>query len=135
MRKAIKNEKMKFKYKVTLLKHWGSEKLKIMRGIATNIFETLVNLEYISISNNHIEELNSNLFHGLVNLKSIFLDRNEIKELHPNLFKELIKLKYFDFSHNKIEKLATNLFDGLLNLRFDSNNLANCKNIDDDDYI
>lgn len=41
MRKAIKNEKMKFKYKVTLLKHWGSEKLKIMRGIANNIFETL----------------------------------------------------------------------------------------------
>jgi hypothetical protein len=41
MKNAIKNEKNKFKYRVTLLKHWGSEKLKVMRGIANNIFETL----------------------------------------------------------------------------------------------
>lgn len=41
MKNTLKNEKMKFKYRVTLLKHWGSEKLSNMRRIANLVYDKL----------------------------------------------------------------------------------------------
>jgi Leucine-rich repeat (LRR) protein len=89
-------------------------------------------IQYLSLRSNKIKVLEPHVFDELVELKWIYLRQNEIEEiLHP-IFAKNKKLEYVNLSTNKIQTLHPNLFDGLPRLEevlFSSNPTIN-KNFD-----
>ncbi len=86
--------------------------------ILKNIFNVeLKMIQYLDLSHNNIKVLEPHVFDELVELKWISLSGNEIEEiLHP-IFAKNQKLEFVHLSHNKIQTLHPNLFDGLLKLK------------------
>jgi hypothetical protein len=82
--------------------------------ILKNIFTVdLKMIQYLGLVQNKIKNLEPHVFDELVELKWIDLAGNEIEEiLHP-IFAKNKKLEYVDLSFNKIHTLHPNLFDGL----------------------
>ncbi len=101
--------------------------------IPKNIFTVeLKMLQYLSLERNKIKVLEAHVFDELVELKWIDLRQNEIEEiLHP-IFAKNKKLEYISLFTNKIQTLHPNLFDDLPELeevRFSGNPTIN-KNFD-----
>jgi hypothetical protein len=101
--------------------------------IPKNIFTVeLKMIQYLGLYNNKIKILEAHIFDELVELKWIDLKWNEIEDiLHP-IFAKNKKLEYISLSTNKIQTLHPNLFDGLPRLeevRF-SRNPKNIKKFD-----
>lgn len=81
-----------------------------------NIFKCLKNLRSIGFSNNKIKELYPNLLNGLTNLVSICFGKNKIKQIDQNFFKQSVKLESIHFEDNQINELYPDQFSGLSNL-------------------
>jgi hypothetical protein len=79
-----------------------------------NIFTVeLKMIQYLSLWSNKIKVLEAHVFDELVELKWIMLAGNEIEEiLHP-IFAKNKKLEFAELSDNKIQTLHPNLFDDL----------------------
>jgi hypothetical protein len=97
--------------------------------VPKNIFTVeLKMIQYLNLSSNKIKVLEPHFFDELVELKWIYLGGNEIEEiLHP-IFSKNKKLEYISLSENKIHTLHPNLFDGLPKLedvRFSGNPTIN----------
>jgi hypothetical protein len=82
--------------------------------ILKNIFTVeLKMIQYLFLGSNKIKVLEPHVFDELVELKWIYLARNEIEEiLHP-IFAKNKKLEFVSLDFNKIHTLHPNLFDGL----------------------
>jgi Leucine-rich repeat (LRR) protein len=85
--------------------------------ILKNIFTVeLKMIQYLGLNSNKIKVLEAHVFDELVELKWIYLARNEIEDiLHP-IFAKNKKLEFVSLDFNKIQTLHPNLFDGLLKL-------------------
>jgi Leucine-rich repeat (LRR) protein len=99
--------------------------------IPKNIFTVeLKMIQYLSLERNKIKTLEAHVFDELVELKWIDLRQNEIEEiLHP-IFAKNKKLEYISLSTNKIQTLHPNLFDDLPRLEevwFSSNPIVDKK--------
>jgi hypothetical protein len=105
--------------------------------VLKNIFTVeLKMIQYLDLSWNKIKVLEAHVFDELVELKWIYLAKNEIEEiLHP-IFAKNKKLEFVDLSCNKIQTLHPYLFDGLprleevqfsgnptINKKFDQSNM------------
>ena len=60
----------------------------------------MINLEYLDLSNNRLQHLDSAVFSGLVNLQVIDLGGNRLQYLHPDTFIGLPKLQQLYLSKN-----------------------------------
>ena len=63
-------------------------------------FENMTNLEYLDLSYNRIEHVESAVFSRLVNLKYIGLQGNSLQYLHPDTFLGLPNIQQLYFSNN-----------------------------------
>jgi hypothetical protein len=57
-------------------------------------------LEYLALSHNRLEYLDSSLFSGLVGLNYIFLNGNKLQYVHPDTFLGLQNLQYLSLYNN-----------------------------------
>ena len=81
-------------------------------------FDSLVNLEYLSLALNRISNLdNADLFRNLLNLKELNLSSNFIEILNGNFLRNLNKLVTIDLSSNGIFLVKNYSFNSLANLK------------------
>ncbi|CAF0840373.1 unnamed protein product [Brachionus calyciflorus] len=80
------------------------------------IFENLINLSHLEITDCSIEDFEKNTFFGLKNLKKLDLSGNSLEEINKEVFKGLDSLEILDLSNNEISCLETNNFIYLKNL-------------------
>jgi Leucine-rich repeat (LRR) protein len=86
-----------------------------------NSFNSLKNLEHLSIGNNKLEHLPTNLFKELAQLKQLHLpELTSLKEqeLDANLFVGLKKLEILQLDQNRFDNFPENFFDDLTSLQF-----------------
>ncbi len=70
-------------------------------------------IQYLDLGNNNLKIIEAHVFDELVELKWINLAENKIEEiLHP-IFAKNKKLEYIDLNHNQIRSLHPKIFDGL----------------------
>jgi hypothetical protein len=87
-----------------------SSNIPILRNIFT---VELKMIQYLDLNSNKIQNLEPHVFDELVELKWISLSGNEIEEiLHP-IFAKNKKLEFADLSCNKIRSLHPNIFEYL----------------------
>jgi Leucine-rich repeat (LRR) protein len=82
----------------------------------------------LSLVQSNIKKLEAHVFDELVELKWIDLKGNEIEEILYPIFAKNKKLEYVDLSFNKIRSLHPFIFDGLSKLesvRFERNSTIN----------
>ena len=82
-----------------------------------NIFNTLSNLNWLSLKNNRLGRLDERLFTGLMQLKHLDLDNTQQIELHENLFHDLVNLEKLSIMNNKLQQLNSSLFSNLTKLQ------------------
>jgi hypothetical protein len=91
------------------LRFWNSS-IPILKNI---FFVEMKMIQYLGLEQNKIKVLEAHVFDELVELKWINLVDNEIEEiLHP-IFAKNKKLEFVNLSLNKIRTLHPNLFDDL----------------------
>ncbi len=83
-------------------------------------FMYLLNLEYLHLSNNHIDIVNTGIFEYMPSLYLLDLSFNYIRNVPPFCFRPLTSLHTLDLSSNKIEMLHTYSFINMkyLNISF-----------------
>jgi len=74
-------------------------------------------IEYLSITENHLQVLPDNLLTGLTNLKAVNLADNQLPVLPANLFTGLRNLQAINLSDNLLSELPPFLFFKLASLR------------------
>lgn len=77
-------------------------------------FAGLRQLNYLKLSDNHIQTIEKNAFKGLTGLKDLYLDYNLISEIHEEAFKECNSLNALDVSNNDIRDFPARGLSSLL---------------------
>uniref|UniRef100_A0A3Q3X4F6 LRRCT domain-containing protein n=1 Tax=Mola mola TaxID=94237 RepID=A0A3Q3X4F6_MOLML len=98
-----------------------ADKVLLLHGnkletLTPDMFEGLVNLLQLDLSQNNLGKLSSDAFNGLNKLLSLNLGRNFIKKLPPTIFSSLTELKQLGelfLNDNKLQSLPDNIFHGL----------------------
>ncbi|XP_023234976.1 slit homolog 1 protein-like [Centruroides sculpturatus] len=85
--------------------------------IPSGFFKELHNLTEINAHYCSIYSLEEDVFSDLINLKYVDLDLNNIEQLPPNLLRNNKLLTQFSCSFNKISTLPAKIFHGLSELR------------------
>lgn len=88
-----------------------------IRHLPEKIFNSLVRLEFLSLSDNFLEELPEKIFWELANLEILELHNNRLETLPRHLFQGLFQLKKLYLFKNKLQVLPSALFNGLLELQ------------------
>jgi Leucine-rich repeat (LRR) protein len=83
-----------------------------------DLFNGLVNLTLLNLSDNRIMSLPDGIFQNLINLKELNLSSNLISELTSSLFNSLVSLEDLDLNRNKLTTIPKGLFDNLISLKF-----------------
>ncbi len=78
-----------------------------------NVFDPMIHLTELRISNNKIVELDERLFIHLGKLTQLNLDNNSITSMKQNVFDPWIHLTELRISNNKIVELDERLFGNL----------------------
>ncbi|XP_030843365.1 insulin-like growth factor-binding protein complex acid labile subunit [Strongylocentrotus purpuratus] len=89
-----------------------------------SVLDTLVGLEYLSLSSNSLNGLIPRTFQNLTSLTRLLLEKCGIIELPVGLLKNLASLRYLYLTHNNIKVLSASHFFGLQSLGtvlFDNN--------------
>lgn len=81
-----------------------------------NVFDTLENLEELSLGSNRIEYLDQKIFSKLRKLRSLDLQRNKLAQLDVDTFNSNVNLQFLYLSFNKLTRLKLGIFDPLKNL-------------------
>lgn len=84
--------------------------------IPDNLFEDLVNVEWIDLSDNKIS-MAFDIFLTFLNLKGIDLSTNGLKSIHPHLFLDLKNLEFLNLMENDIRGIENITFIDLESLR------------------
>lgn len=90
-------------------------------------FETLENLEKMSLWSNQLEVIGKDDFRGLTKVKVLDLLGNKIQTIHSDAFISLSNLTFIGLNKNQFRELPEGLFRGNLNLeeaRFMFNNIS-----------
>lgn len=80
----------------------------------------------LTCSHCSILEIDNNAFNSLENLQQLSLDNNKLKEVKAAWFERLSSLTYLDLNHNQIEKIEPEVFrlsPDLVDLRLSGNKL------------
>jgi Leucine-rich repeat (LRR) protein len=84
-----------------------------------NWFSTyFMKIEYLDLSQNHIEVIEEKALDNLVNLIWLNLESNELKVLHSFEFRNNKKLEYINLNNNQIDKINRRTLSNLKNLKF-----------------
>ncbi|XP_063224159.1 chaoptin-like isoform X2 [Bacillus rossius redtenbacheri] len=75
-------------------------------------FNTITEVENITLRSNQIKDIEINVFKNLKNLMIMDLSKNEIKFLHSDLFIKT-QLEYLNVSHNKLVRVSPAFFMSL----------------------
>lgn len=78
----------------------------------------LLSLRRLDLSNNHLEALKSMCFSCLINLEELKLEANELRNLDSNCFFGLKNLKLLSLERNKIDNINLKVFDTLNELTY-----------------
>lgn len=91
--------------------------------IEPRTFSQLINLDYLSLSFNSIDQLDENLFLPLAKLKKLHINHNNLEELSNNLFNTTFQLQELLIDHNKLSFLPeiTNDFSRLTKVTVEGN--------------
>ena len=99
--------------KVKSLDIMWNEDIKILKS---NTFVWLDNLEYLSLSDNDINNIELWAFNWLSSLKRLYLNQNQINTLSKWLFDWLTSLEELNLRLNKIDNIEDGIFSRLSNL-------------------
>ncbi|MEI6243163.1 MAG: leucine-rich repeat domain-containing protein, partial [Chlamydiota bacterium] len=88
-----------------------------IKHIPTNIFQRLIQLQWIDLCYNQIQVLPPTLFQGLIQLRMLCLHYNQIQVVPPPLFQGLIQLQALYLYNNQIQHIDPTTFQGLIQLR------------------
>lgn len=78
----------------------------------------LASLQYLDLSGNGLETIESKAFGNLPVVFELKLDNNRIKEIMPAAFGGLLQLINLTLSHNELARISGETFNGLVSLRF-----------------
>ena len=92
-----------------------------LKTLHDHIFSTLVKLESLLISNNHISEISHLSFHGLQSLQILKLNSNKISDLSTNLLISISNLTELDLSNNNLIYTSFETFKKLSHLSLNGN--------------
>lgn len=79
--------------------------------------QKLTSLQYLNLSGNRINGIESRAFGNLPNLFQVKLDKNEITEISPFAFEGLLQLINLTLSRNQIAAVTSEAFKGLVSLQ------------------
>ncbi len=85
----------------------------IKTGVFTKDYSFLT---YLNLNKNQINEIKKDAFAELVNLEWISLTDNNLRELSENIFEKNGKLKFIRLSKNQIHSIVPDFFEPLTNL-------------------
>ena len=90
----------------------------IVKFIPNSLFETFINLEYLSINTgNKFETMKREYLRNATKLKSLNIFRNSLQTIEGNVFSEAKTLEHINFESNQIESIHKAAFNGLPNLK------------------
>jgi len=75
--------------------------------ILTGTFENMKRLDYLDLSNNKLQCVDSAVFSDLFNLKYVDLSANHLQYLHPNTFLSLPNIKHLHLKRNRYLQIPT----------------------------
>lgn len=98
--------------------------------IQEDTFSNLLFLEEISLSNNHLQEIQQGAFRNLPKVRMINLSHNKLRKIHPGTFERVPELEILDLSGNRLRNLPWKNISWLTSLRVLrlGGNLWNCSN-------
>lgn len=76
-----------------------------------NLTDVILNLRYLKLSANSIQNVDEHAFEGTPNLEKLILSYNNISSLPLNAVKPLTNLKELDLSNNRIQNIPRRAFD------------------------
>ena len=85
-------------------------------SIKEDTFTPFINLNYLDLSKNKIEEINSGIMNGLESLIELNVGENIISYIDDFSFEEMINLKELSINENNLDYIEPNMFYGLSNL-------------------
>ena len=84
-----------------------------LKQLNSTIFNDLLNLTEIELSNNQIIKID-NLFDNNLKLKYLYLKRNKIKSVNFRLLSKLVNLNRLELDHNRIKDIDINEVNHLM---------------------
>ena len=94
-----------------------------LETLDATLFDSLTALTDLDLNSNALTELDSNIFAPLTSLTNLFLNSNALTELAPNIFATLENLRVLRLNNNALISLPGGIFSGVGNVDFDG--LAN----------
>jgi Leucine-rich repeat (LRR) protein len=89
-----------------------------LKEIDVDAFNNCKNLNTLSLEGNNISQIDPELFKGNSKVRDIFLSGNNIRQIDPELFKENSKLDAISLSHNEIEEFDLDMLKYTPNLEY-----------------
>ena len=87
--------------------------------LPVGIFDALVNLEDgLYLHNNQLTTLPAGIFNTLVNLRELYLYNNQLTTLPAVIFNALVNLRGLDLRDNQLTTLPAGIFDALAHLQW-----------------
>lgn len=118
----------------------GMEELKELRinrntlnELPANVFEDLVNLEWLDLSNTNLSYLPIEIFKNSKRLRHLNLNNNEIKSI-DGVLKSLTTLKRISLTNNRLIKLNSTTFSETPNLEIIDLGLNQLETLDADSF-
>lgn len=88
----------------------------LMQVLKTNMFEGLVHLCYLNLSNNKISTIEQDAFKDLDKLKTLYLNGNQLSHLSLTTFDHVYNLETLGLANCNIKTIEPSLFDKFNNL-------------------
>ncbi|XP_072023507.1 uncharacterized protein [Amphiura filiformis] len=85
--------------------------------VQIDLFDQLMKLEILDLSNNSIDSLESGVFRDCYHLKEVYLYDNKLQVIQSDLFNGLTKLEILSLYENGIESLPSGVFRDLHQLQ------------------
>lgn len=94
---------------------WINSKINTLE---IDVFDGLIDLEYIDLSRNEIKRTEHGLFARLSRLKYLNLSRNFIDDIPRFTFADLENLEVLDVSHNRLHVIPFQVFGPMIRLQY-----------------
>lgn len=122
----VKNSQLEFIENFNFYKKLKSLNLdnNLIREVPKRIFSETVDMEWLSMDDNRIEELVDGLFEKMPKLRVVSLSGNLLRRLSGSLFANNVNMERLNFNGNQLTTIGVDLLGGLSKLRavnFDSN--------------